>query len=245
MIDYPAIKVTQDQAGKLALELFNISGKASVLPGELDFNFRIKTKKGEGYILKVSRPNEDEAYLDFQQKLLQHIEAKQTDIIAPKVILDVNGAAISEYVDDLGNSRKVRLLSWVAGRIWSSVNPQLNGLRTSLGEQCGKLTAALQGFEHPMASRVFEWDVAHSLWTKKHLDLFKGDYKEVIAYFQDSFEARYKAYSELRKSVVHNDANDNNVIVSDELVNPAVKAAIDYGDAIHTQIINDLAIASF
>ncbi|NND79703.1 MAG: aminotransferase class III-fold pyridoxal phosphate-dependent enzyme, partial [Maribacter sp.] len=194
-------------------------------------------------ILKVSRPNEDEAYLDFQQKLLQHIEAKQTDIIAPKVILDVNGAAIAEYVDDQGNSRKVRLLSWVSGRIWSSVNPQLKSLRTSLGEQCGKLTAALQGFDHPKASRDFEWDVAYSLWTKNHLDLFEGDNKEVIAYFQNSFEATYKAYSELRKSVVHNDANDNNVIVSNELVNPVVKAAIDYGDAIHTQIINDLAIA--
>ncbi|MDD7914849.1 aminotransferase class III-fold pyridoxal phosphate-dependent enzyme [Polaribacter ponticola] len=42
---------------------------------------------------------------------------------------------------------------------------------------------------------------------------------------------------------MHNDANDNNVIVSEDLINPTVKAAIDYGDAIYTQIINDLAIA--
>ena len=41
MIDYPAIKVTPDEAEKLALELFNIKGKASALPGELDFNFRL------------------------------------------------------------------------------------------------------------------------------------------------------------------------------------------------------------
>ena len=243
MIDYPAIKVTPDEAEKLALKLFNIKGKASVLPGELDFNFRLKIENGEGYILKVSRPNENEAYLDFQQKLLQHIEAKQIDIIAPKVNLDVNGKSISEYIDDLGNSRKVRLLSWISGRIWSSVNPQLDSLRTSLGAQCGKLTASLMGFEHPMASRDFQWDIAQSLWTKKHLDLFEGDKKEIIAYFQNKFEAAYKPYSQLRKSVVHNDANDNNVIVSDELVGPIVKAAIDYGDAVHTQIINDVAIA--
>jgi len=243
MIDYPAIKVTPDQAEKLALELFNIKGKASALPGELDFNFRLKVENSEGYILKVSRPNENEAYLDFQQKLLQHIEAKQIDIIAPKVSLDVNDKAISEYVDDFGNMRKVRLLSWISGRIWSSVDPQLNNLRTSLGEQCGKLTASLMGFEHPMARREFEWDIAQSLWTKKHLDLFESDKKEIIAYFQNKFEEVYEVYSKLRRSVVHNDANDNNVIVSDELVSPMVIAAIDYGDALHTQIINDLAIA--
>ena len=243
MIDYSAIKVTTDKAEKLALKLFNIKGKASALPGELDFNFRLKVENGEGYILKVSRPNENEAYLDFQQKLLQHIEAKQIDIIAPKVSLDVNGKGISEYIDDFGNSRKVRLLSWISGRIWSSVNPQLDNLRTSLGEQCGKLTASLMGFEHPMANRDFEWDIAQSLWTKKHLDLFEGDKKEIIPYFQNKFETEYKTYSQLRKSVVHNDANDNNVIVSDKLISPMVKAAIDYGDAIHTQIINDVAIA--
>ncbi len=242
MIDYPAIKVTSVEAEKLALKLFNIKGKASALPGELDFNFRLKSENGEGYILKVSRPNENEAYLDFQQKLLQHIDSQQTNIIAPRVILDVNGKAISEYDDDIGNSRKVRLLSWISGRIWSSVNPQLDDLRFSLGKQCGKLTAALLGFEHPMANREFEWDIAQALWTKTHLNLFDKDRKEIATYFQSKFEDAFKTYSKLRKSVVHNDANDNNVIVSEDIIAPEVKAAIDYGDAVYTQTINDVAI---
>ncbi len=242
MIDYPAIKVTPDEAEKLALVLFNIKGKATALPGELDFNFRISTENGEGYILKVSRPNEDEAYLDFQQKLLQHIDNQKVDIIAPKVILDVNGKAISEYDDDFGKTRKVRLLSWIFGRLWSSVNPQLDDLRFSLGEQCGKLTAALIGFEHPMANREFEWDIAQAAWTKKHIGFFKGDKKRIVAYFQNMFDDEYGTYHKLRKSVVHNDANDNNVIVSEDRITPVVKAAIDYGDAVYTQIINDVAI---
>ncbi|EAR01848.1 aminotransferase class III-fold pyridoxal phosphate-dependent enzyme [Maribacter sp. HTCC2170] len=242
MPSYSSIKVSTIQAENLALKLFNIKAKAHALPGELDFNFRLKIDGKNGYVLKVSRPNEDVDYLDFQQKLLQHIESKKLIVVAPKVSKDIHGNSIADWKDDEGNIRKVRVLSWVSGRIWSAVNPQLDDLRFSLGEQCGLLTSALSGFNHPMASRDFEWDVAQSLWTKAHLNLFKGDRSEIITYFQNEFEKRQGSYTNLRKLVVHNDANDNNVIVSNSLDNPKVLAAIDYGDAIRTQIINDVAI---
>ncbi|WP_233899673.1 aminotransferase class III-fold pyridoxal phosphate-dependent enzyme [Tenacibaculum piscium] len=242
-MDYTQIKISTEQATEILFKTYNIKGVATELPGELDFNFRIKTPNSEGYILKISRPNEEENYLDFQQKLLQYVTENNAEIIAPKVIKDIEGNVISTIIDAFGNARKVRLLSWISGRVWSSVNPQLDSLRFSLGEQCGLLTKALHGFEHPQAKREFVWDVAQSLWTKKHINLFENEQKEIISYFQNQFENNKERYDSLRKSVVHNDANDNNVIVSKELVNPTVKAAIDYGDAIYTQIINDVAIA--
>ncbi|WP_233898174.1 aminotransferase class III-fold pyridoxal phosphate-dependent enzyme [Tenacibaculum piscium] len=242
-MDYTQIKISTEQAAEILFKTYNIKGVATELPGELDFNFRIKTPNSEGYILKISRPNEEENYLDFQQKLLQYVAENNAEIIAPKVIKDIEGNVISTIIDAFGNARKVRLLSWISGRVWSSVNPQLDSLRFSLGEQCGLLTKALHGFEHPQAKREFVWDVAQSLWTKKHINLFENEQKEIISYFQNQFENNKTSYDLLRKSVVHNDANDNNVIVSKELVNPTVKAAIDYGDAIYTQIINDVAIA--
>lgn len=166
-MDYNQIKISPSQAESILFNLYNIKGTASELPGEIDFNFRIKTNNSEGYILKISRPNENVDYLDFQQKLLQYVEANGQNIIAPKVIKDIQNHAISTITDEFGNDRKVRLLTWISGRVWSSVNPQLDSLRFSLGEQCGLLTKALQGFEHQEAKREFEWDVAQSLWTKK------------------------------------------------------------------------------
>ena len=242
-MNYDNLKISTQQAEKILFECFNIKGNASPLPGEVDFNFRIKIDDEAGYILKISRPDEDENYLDFQQKLLQFVETNGQNLIAPKVVLDTNGHAISEITDDFENQRHVRLLTWVSGRVWSSVNPQLNDLRYSLGEQCGLLTQALQGFDHQEAHRHFVWDVAQSLWTKDHLHLFEGEEQEIMTSFHNKFETSRPAYNQLRKSVVHNDANDNNVIVSSNLINPQVKAAIDYGDAMYTQIINDVAIA--
>lgn len=235
-------KITTKQAEKILFDVYNIKGIAAELPGEIDFNFRVKVKKAEGYILKISRPNEDENSLDLQQKLLKFVEENGQDVIAPKVILDTNGKSISSITDALGNTRNVRLLTWISGRVWSSVNPQLNELRFSLGKQCGKITDALQGFTHEKAKREFHWDVAQSLWTKNNLNLFSSEEKEIVRYFISQFESNKNSYNSLRKAIVHSDANDNNIVVSKDIINPKVKAVIDYGDAIYTQIINDVAI---
>ncbi|MCV6628773.1 MAG: aminotransferase class III-fold pyridoxal phosphate-dependent enzyme [Flavobacteriaceae bacterium] len=241
-MDYQNLQITEPQASDIAKELFAIDGKAQALPGEIDFNFKIKTAQ-ETYILKVSRPEEDLGYLDFQQQLLSQIEKQALDIGAPRVVPDKNGEMLSSYVDDFGKTRMVRCLSWVDGRIWSGVNPHGNQLRYSLGTTCGKLTTALQGFDHPQAHKAFEWDIAQGLWTKQHTNLFSPEELEIIQYFQNRFETNLSSYNRLRKAVVHNDANDNNLIVSEDLEHPKVLAAIDYGDALHTQIINDVAIA--
>ncbi|WP_452598874.1 aminotransferase class III-fold pyridoxal phosphate-dependent enzyme [Pontimicrobium sp. MEBiC01747] len=242
-MSYKNLQITTAQAENVLYELFSVKGKALELPGEVDFNFRIKIENGDGYILKISRPDENENYLNFQQQLLQFVEKNGKKLIAPKVIKDKNGNTISEILDHKGRKRKVRLLTWVSGRVWSNVNPQLDDLRYSLGEQCGLLTKALQGFNHAEAHRNFEWDITQSLWTKEYLNLFSLEEKKMLSSFQEQFETVQDTYSKLRKAVVHNDANDNNIIVSNTLINPVVKAAIDYGDAIYTQIINDLAIS--
>ena len=242
-MNYDNLKISNQQAEDILFKLFQIKGKATALPGELDFNFRIKVDNNPGYILKISRPNENENYLDFQQQLLQFVADHGQNFMAPKVISDTNGNAISKITDDFGKERHVRLLSWVSGRVWSGVNPQLDDLRYSLGKQCGLLTQALQGFDHAEAHRAFDWDVAQSLWTKAHVDLFRDEEKAIGEYFQNLFENSQDTYSKLRKAVVHNDANDNNIIVTSDLIEPKVEAVIDYGDAVHTQIINDVAVA--
>jgi len=240
---YNAIKITIPQAESILSELFNIKGKITELPGEIDFNFRVKVEDSEGYILKISRPNENQDYLDFQQKLLLHLEHNTNGFTTPQIRKDIKGNVISEMVDPQGNQRKVRLLTWVSGRVWSSVNPQLDDLRFSLGEQCGMLTQALLGFDHEEAHRNLVWDVAQSLWTKDHLHLFSSEEKDIITAFLNPFEAFQNTYQKLRKAVIHNDANDNNIVVSEDLLHPKVKTLIDFGDSVYSQIINDVAVA--
>jgi 4-aminobutyrate aminotransferase-like enzyme/Ser/Thr protein kinase RdoA (MazF antagonist) len=235
-------KPTQHEAEEILFRLYNIKGTASQLPGEIDANFKVNIGGENQYILKISPENTDSNKLDFQQKILQYLADKNTSVISPKIILDTDKKAISEISLDGKTILKVRLLSWIDGRVWSTVNPQLNNLRCSLGQKNGQLTKMLQGFEHPKAVREFVWDVAQGLWTKEYLPLFKNEERKIIEYFLKQFENFQKEYLKLRKSVVHNDVNDNNILVSEDLINPKVTAIIDFGDAIKTQVINDVAI---
>ena len=238
--DYLAIQITTTYALEIAKQIYHLEGEILALHGDEDFNFRIKDKE-VSYILKVSRPNADLAYLEYQQELLTYLKTDNQSI-TPTPTLDIEGNKISAITDSSGKTRLVRLLSWIDGRLWSSVNPQNDKLRFSLGQKAGELTKALQGFDHKAAHRESEWDIAQATWTFNYLHLFSDDQQAILSAFQEAFKDIQPGLNELRKSVVHNDANDNNVIVTDDLINPEVKAIIDFGDAIYTPIINDLAI---
>lgn len=238
--EYSEILIAPREAASIAKELYDIEGKTIPLPGEVDLNFRIETSS-TSYLLKISPPDTNSVNLEFQQSILLHVAQSQQEIIAPSPLPDRQGQLLSETKDAAGHTRKVRLLTWIDGRLWSSVNPISNKLLDCLGAEAGKLTRALEGFEHPQAKRHYEWDVAQAGWTRDYEHLFSGEKREILYYFSEQFDALQSAYDKLRKRVVHSDVNDYNVVVSEDRSNPEVRAIIDYGDAIHTQVINDLA----
>ncbi len=227
-------------ACELAKTHFDKQVSAKKLVGELDLNFKLDDEH-ESYLLKISRPNASEDFQDFQLKLMEHVSTSN-DLLAPRIIKNIQNEPSTSIVDHNGDVRQVRLLTWIHGRLWSSINPKTEELRHSLGEQAGALASAFKDFDHPIAHREFEWDLAQSSWTKDHLNLFDAKRRQAVAYFQNRFDEIQGVYQGLKKSVIHNDANDNNVIVSEDLRNPKVVSIIDYGDAIFSQTINDLAV---
>jgi len=241
-LDYRNFLIESARAESILFEHYGLQGKASPLPGEYDMNFRIDIEGKDQYILKIARPDTDTETLDFQQKLLIHLEQSHTGITAPVVIPDKMGNFLSSFKDNFNRHRPLRLLSWIPGRIYQQVIPKRDDLRLSLGQCIGKLTASLESFDHPKAHRIFEWDLANSLWTANHIDVFKKQDKEIVTFFQERFSDRQNGYKALPKSVIHNDANDHNLIVDHNLKDPKVLAVIDYGDAIYSQTINDLAV---
>ncbi|QOD62505.1 aminotransferase class III-fold pyridoxal phosphate-dependent enzyme [Polaribacter haliotis] len=230
------------EAEKILFEQYTIKGKASKLPGELDANFKIKVDDKPTYILKIANENSSESELDFQEKILLHLSNSDKKTKLPQLIKNNSGSFISKVETEKSTFRKVRLLSWMEGRIWSGVNPQLNDLRFSLGLKAGEITKKLINFNDKEAERVFVWDIAQTSWVKEYLYLFSNEDKELVSYFLNQFNNFQKDYKKLRKSVVHNDVNDNNILVSEDVLNPIVTSIIDFGDAIKTQIINDVAI---
>ena len=226
------------EATELLRVHYGIEGTLTAIDGELDLNFQVVDHNGRGFILKVAAANTKPGYMDFQQKLLASLNGQN----APEVIKDLKGEAMVTFTDKEGGSRFLRLLTWIPGRVWSSVNPYTENLRFTLGMACGEMIHRLQCFDHPFAHREFEWDLAAGLWIENQLHLFGSHQQAQLKRHILSFKGFQPGYQKLRKSIVHNDANDNNIIVSDDKLHPTVQSLIDYGDAIYTQVINDVAI---
>lgn len=237
---------TSEQIASLAREHYGLEVTVKPLPGEIDLNFLVKTSSGAAYTLKIANPAERLENLEFQQAMMEYLVAAGLDIQVPEVISTLAGNKITEIIAPDGSARLLRLLTWIEGRCLAEVNPHSPELLERVGEMCGKLSKALVGFEHPAAHRFLKWDISRAAWTKEHLHHIQmADKKALADYFLALFEQEaLTLLPSLPQSVIYNDANDYNVLVSHDLVNPVVPGVIDFGDAVFGHTVNDIAIAA-
>jgi len=221
---------------------FNLSGQIQKLAGEVDLNYKINTDD-HVYILKISAPNTEKAYIEFQNDLVHHLATqKNITFSIPKLILNKEGKDFFEIKDKYDNVRYVRLLTWIEGSLWSDINPTTSQMRIELGKTCGHITNGLAGFNHHQALRYFEWNLDNAIWTKEYVDILDDEIRDIAAYFIQRFDSNQAAFQRLRKSVIHNDANDNNIVCIC-VGGKSTVSLIDFGDAIFAATINDLAVA--
>ena len=227
---------------KLVEEYYGIKGNVTKLDSEVDLNFKISANDSQ-YFLKIYNQSIDIEFAKFQENIFNKLDKTLEKKVYPKQLLNTKGNAISSYCDKNNRIRFFRLNSWIDGRLWSEVNPITNTLRKKLGRSAGKLTKSLESLKIIDNNYNTDWDLAKSLWTVNYLKLFYTKKKlKVIQYFQDCFLNDLASYQTLRKSFIHNDINDHNVIITKKLVNPDIKGIIDFGNTLKSQTINDLAV---
>ncbi|MBK8193934.1 MAG: aminotransferase class III-fold pyridoxal phosphate-dependent enzyme [Lewinellaceae bacterium] len=237
---------TSEQIAALALEHYHLEVSVTPLPGEIDLNFHVRTPSGEVFTLKIANPAERRENLEFQNALMLRLAATDIGLEVPQVIPARNGEHITAITAPDGARRLMRLLSWVEGRCFADVCPHSPELMERVGEMCGKLCVALSGFDHPAAQRFIKWDLAQTTWIRDHLAKITDPGKQALAaYFFQLYETEVlPQQDDLRQSVIYNDANDYNILVSHDLENPVVPGVIDFGDAVFSHTLNELAIAA-
>lgn len=180
-------------------------------------------------MLKIANVNEQRVVIEAQNAMLSHLAERIS--FCPQVVPALSGEMI-EVVDD----HLVRVLSYLAGKPLATVENQSPELLYDLGRKLGQLSRALIGFDHPGARRAFHWDLAEGeKVVERYGAQIKTDWlRELVrGYRASGCEGR------LRKSVVHGDANDYNVLVDKN----EVVGLIDFGDIVYSYTVGDLAIA--
>lgn len=240
----PAPAIDPATARHLLQQHYGMTGVVQRLTGERDQNFLVKSLQGRDYLLKISHPAEDLATTDFQTQALLHIVRTDPTLPIPHVINTCSGEAWKFLAWDGQAPRAVRLLSYLQGDLLTKV-PHSVALRQHLAAMLARLTIALRGFFHPAAGHDLHWDLKHAGELRGLLTHVPDKKRRRLAeLFLDSFDKHAgPQLGRLRAQVVHNDLNDYNVLV-DPTNHDRVAGILDFGDMVHTALVNDLAIAA-
>jgi 4-aminobutyrate aminotransferase-like enzyme/Ser/Thr protein kinase RdoA (MazF antagonist) len=238
---------TSHDAERIAYEFYRLHTTARPLPGERDYNFYLKTASGEEYVLKIAHAEEQRELLDMQHQALEHLAKREPSLALPQVRHTYDGEAIATTTGPTGTAHLVRLLTYVPGKLLAAARPHTDELLSSLGSVLGKIDRGLSDFAHPAAQRSLKWDLQQALWIREYLQyLAQPERRAFVERFLGQFEAQVlPALPNLRTSIIHNDANDYNVLVSEAGSEARqVVSIIDFGDMVQTATICELAIAA-
>jgi 4-aminobutyrate aminotransferase-like enzyme/Ser/Thr protein kinase RdoA (MazF antagonist)/murein DD-endopeptidase MepM/ murein hydrolase activator NlpD len=210
------------QASEIASTLYGITEFIRELPSERDQNLLFRRNDGREFILKIANRDEQRATLDLQNQAMAHVGG------AGAVVPTKTGEQITTVDGHL-----IRLVSYISGVPLAEFRPHSTALLNELGRMLGRTDRKLASFEHPAAQRELYWDIrnAERIIT---LEPILRAWREVVV----------PRLPELRTSVIHNDANDYNLIVSTTSIRSTPQIAlIDFGDMLETYTLCEPAIA--
>lgn len=195
------------------------------LPSERDQNFLWTDDSGQQFVLKVANSAESRAFLEAQNAVLSYLSERVP--FCQRVIGD-----IEEF-----EGHFVRIVTYLPGVPLAEIKPHTPGLLQDLGQKLGQLSRALADFDHHAVHREFHWDLANgNRIINQYVSLIENtDLRKLV------LKCRFEPEIELRRSVIHGDANDYNVLVDAESM--TVSGLIDFGDMVYSYTVGDLAIA--
>ncbi|SDK25810.1 hydroxylysine kinase /5-phosphonooxy-L-lysine phospho-lyase apoenzyme [Pedobacter sp. ok626] len=208
--------------------------------GYEDQNFLIQDAEGTKLIAKATTDLLDPYFLEAQLKAMAHLRKKDQNIRIQNVLANLDGGAYTVLEVD-SSFLYLRVLSYLDGTFMGDLKDCPPEAIQSLGATLANMDLNLKDFSHPAAYRFTEWDLSQVLNCRDYLQEIKDHEKRtMVDYFLLQYEMEVTPLlHKLRKAVIHNDANDYNVLVKDG----QVSGIIDFGDMVESHLINNVAIA--
>lgn len=204
-----------------------------------DQNFLLSTKEGNRYVLKLSAPISTLAIIKAQNEALELLSKQNTNLY-PTLIPTKKGITFFP-IEDHKEVAHGRLLTYLEGTFLAEVEHNTI-LFFNFGTALAQLDKALLLLRNPvLEARQTVWDAPYFGRINPYLKYVQEpSRRRIVDYFLAQFLKKVeKKLSYLRKSTIHGDANNWNVLVQNE----QITGFIDFGDIVYSNLINEIAIA--
>lgn len=221
---------------RLLLEEYGLSGVGlELLEGYDDRTYLVRAGAAR-YVLKCQKARKAlPDRLRLEQRLVRKLAAA-TPYDLPVAVPTLKGKTI---LKDQGHF--IRLLTYLEGDFLAEVSHS-DALLESLGTLLGQMNRAGSGLGGAgLAADVCRWDLQHLEMHRENIRLVADPHdRALIRYYFLHFEAEVSPLRHrLKKALIHNDANDWNVLTREG----RVSGIIDFGDMAYSWRINELAVA--
>jgi Ser/Thr protein kinase RdoA (MazF antagonist) len=221
---------TPEDAAQLAGQHYGLTATATLLPGERDRNFRLATADGD-YVLKISHPAEDPALLEAQFVVLGKL-AQLDRPVFPRVLPAITGNLTASAQDARGLPHTLWLIPFLPGVVAAQAHEPSAALLHDIGSLLGQMDRMLAEVEQPALQRTFQWDAAAApQLIRSQLALHGPARRQLLEQALHGFTTRTAGQlPSLRRSVIHNDVNDYNLLVQGD----RVSGIVDFGDLLES-----------
>lgn len=236
--------ITIETAEALLFKYYGRAGNLTPLDGDEDRNFRVETADGKKYTFKIMHRGCKENAVALPCAALQHLVNLAANI--PRVIPSVAGNLFESVRtgEDANDHRFVWLLSWCSGTLLVDFSPHTESLYRSFGRTLAAVDMGLRGFSHPAMHIQSRWQLTSAMQSASKVDDIEGETREIARDIFARFETSVLGkLSHLPAGVIHNDANDYNVLVNGVDRQACVNGLFDFGDVCWQPIICEVAIA--
>lgn len=206
----------------------------TALEGYDSVNFKVNTNK-EHFVLKKYRHSAATLALLAAEDRAAVALGPIASLQFPKSIANLKQEPFT-IVDD----HIYRLLPFIEGDFIATIAKD-NQLMVSFGTALGTMDKTLLAhYDAVFAAKETLWDLKYFKNNIHYLeDIPDSKDRNLVRYFFLQFDEQIVPIQHgLRKSLIHNDANDWNVLTR----NNTVSGFIDFGDMCHTWLINELAV---
>ncbi len=231
----------KDPVSSFLKSKYDISPEIKPLDGHVDKNYLLYINSVPTYVLKLSRDLTDKPILKAQNLIFDQLSSLDRYDF-PQIITGLDGKSIYLYTDEAGNQYLARLLKYLPGEFLAKTN-QSDDLLIDFGEFLAEMDKMLITFRSPeIMARHYEWDLQYFLEYAKFLPYINDPVqRKLIEHFLLQFQENISPVQHhLRKSVIHNDANDWNILSNEK----RVTGAIDFGDAVYSFTIGEAVVGA-